>query len=74
MNGPIPEVVRANASGSSRRETLCPQPIGEPGHVAIAVEGVGDQIEGLQANEGVERPRGNAADLVGVQREGLQVD
>ena len=45
-----------------------------PGHVAVAVEGVRDQVEGPERDEGVEGPRRDAADLVGVEREGVQVD
>jgi len=42
--------------------------------VAVAVEGVGDEIERAEGDEGVEGPRGDAADLVRVEGERVQVD
>ena len=45
-----------------------------PCHVAVAVEGVCDQVEGPEGDEGVEGPRRDAADLVGVERQGVKVD
>ena len=41
--------------------TFLPQPVSKPGHVAVAVEGVGDQVEGLQAGQLVKGARGHAA-------------
>ena len=45
-----------------------------PGHVAVAVEGVGDEVESAEGDESVEGPRGDAADLVRVEGERVQVD
>ncbi len=42
--------------------------------MAVAVEGVGDEVEGAEGDESVEGPRGDAADLVGVEGERVQVD
>ncbi len=36
-------------------ESLLPEPLGEPPHVAVAVDGVGDQVEGAEGAEGLER-------------------
>ena len=36
-------------------ESLLPEPLGEPSHVAVAVDGVGDQVEGAEGAEGLER-------------------
>ena len=44
-----------------------------PCHVAIAVEGVGYQIQGGEGREFVEGSRGDAADLVPKQAQALQV-
>ena len=67
MNGPVLEVVRMGAPGSAGGEPFQPQPVSEPGHVAIAVEGVGDQVEGSKGHQRVKGPGGHAADPVGVQ-------
>ena len=48
MDGPVFEVVWVGTSGPACCETLQPQPVGKPGHVAVAVERVGDEIEGSQ--------------------------
>ena len=50
-----------------------PEPVSEPGHVAVAVERVGDQVEAGQAGQLVEGPRGHAADQVPVQGQALEV-
>ena len=41
--------------------------------MAVAVEGVGDQVEALQTGQLVEGPRRDAADDVPVEGETLQV-
>ena len=55
------------------QHSLPSQPVSEPGHVAVAVEGVGDQIEALETGQLVEGPRRDAADDVPVEGETLQV-
>ena len=42
--------------------------------MAVAVEGVRDEVEGPERDQGVEGSRGDAADLVGVERQRLEVD
>ena len=42
--------------------------------MTIAVERVGDQVQRLQGDERVERARGDTADPVRVQGQGLEVD
>ena len=44
-----------------------PEPVREPGHVAVAVEGVGDEVEAGQARQLVECSRSDAADEVTIQ-------
>ena len=73
MDGPVFEVVWMGTSGPACSETLQPQPVGKPGHVAVAVERVGDQVEAGQAGQLVEGPRGHAADQVPVQGQALEV-
>ena len=42
--------------------------------MAVAVEGVRDEVEGPERDQGVEGSGGDAADLVGVERQRLEVD
>ena len=74
MYCPVFQVVRVGTPRSPSGEALGPQPVSEPGHVAIAVEGVGDQVEGSQGHQRVEGPGGHAADPVGVQAQTLYID
>ena len=41
--------------------TFLSDPVREPGHVAVAVEGVGDQVQRLEAGQLIKRTRGHAA-------------
>lgn len=73
MDGPILQVFGKGASWAAGGKSFCPQPVGEPGHVTIAVERVRYQVKALKGHEGIERSGGDAGDLVGVQRQSLQV-
>lgn len=73
MDRPVLEVVRVGASGPACSETFGPQPVGEPGHVAVAVERVGDQVEGFEGDQRIEGSRGHALDPIRVQGQALQV-
>ena len=73
MNRPVFQMGGGGTPRTPLGEPLGSQPVGEPGHVAVAVERVGDKVQGLQGHQGVERPRGHAADGVGVQAERLEV-
>ncbi len=68
--GPVPVPLRRGAPGPRPGEPLGTQPLGQPPHVAVAVDGVGDEVEGAQAAEGLEGARRHARDGVGeeVQR------
>ena len=44
-----------------------------PGHVAVAVEGVGDEVEGGERGQLVEGSRRHTTDLVPKQAQALQV-
>ena len=59
--------------GTRVGEAAPPEPVGEPGHVTVAVEGVGDEVEAGQGAQLVEGPRSDAGDEVAVQRERLEV-
>ena len=73
MNGPVLEVVRMGAPRSAGGEPFQPQPVGEPGHVAVAVEGVGDEVERGEGGQLVEGSRRHTTDLVPKQAQALQV-
>ena len=45
-----------------------------PRHVAVAVERVGDEVEGPQGDQAIEGSGCDAADLVRVEWQGLEVD
>ena len=42
--------------------------------MAVAVEGVGDEVEWPEWDQSIEGPWGDAAHLVGVEGEGVKVD
>ncbi len=54
MERPVSEVVRSCASGSVLVESLGGDPLRQPAHVAVAVDGVRDQVQGAQGAQGVE--------------------
>ena len=59
--------------GTRVGEAAPPEPVSEPGHVTVAVEGVGDEVEAGQGAQLVEGPRSDAGDEVAVERERLEV-
>ena len=73
MNGSVLQVLRGCTSGTPDGESFCSQPVGEPGHVAVAVERVGDEVEGGERGEFVKGSRSDAADLVPKQAQTFQV-
>ena len=66
MNGSVLQVLRGCASGTPDGESFCSQPVGEPGHVAVAVKRIGDQIERLERDQSIKSSRSDTGDLVGV--------
>ena len=73
VNGSVLQVLRGLASGPPNGESFCSQPVSEPGHVAVAVERIGDQIERLERDQSIKSSRSHTGDLIGVQRQRLQV-
>ena len=73
VNGFIFQMNRLHAPGPRVCEAAPPEPVSKPGHVTIAVERVGDEVEAGHRGQLVKRPRGDAGDEVAVQREGLEV-
>ena len=64
MYGPILEMRWESTSGPSSGESFGSQPISEPSHVAVAIEWIGDQIEGLQRDQGIKGSRGDTRDFI----------
>ena len=73
VNGSVLQVLRGLASGPPNGESFCSQPVSEPSHVAVAVERIGDQIERLERDQSIKSSRSHTGDLIGVQRQRLQV-
>ena len=73
VNGFIFQVTRLHTSGPGVGEAPSPEPVSKPGHVTVAVERVGDQVEAGHRGQLVKGPRGDAGDEVAVQGEGLEV-
>ena len=73
VDGFVLQMNGLHAPGPAVGEAPPPQPVGEPGHVTVAVERIGDQVEAGQARQLVEGARGDAADQVTVQRQALEV-
>ena len=73
MDGFVLQMNGLDAPRPAVGQTPSPEPVREPGHVAVAVERVGDQVEAGQAGQLVEGPRGHAADQVPVQGQALEV-
>ena len=73
VNGFIFQMNRLHAPGPRVGEAASSEPVCKPGHVTIAVERVGDEVEAGHRGQLVKRPRGDAGDEVAVQREGLEV-
>ena len=67
------EMLRFVTSGTTVGQSPPPQPVCEPGHVAVAVEGVGDEVEGGERGQLVEGSRRHTTDLVPKQAQALQV-
>ena len=61
------EMLRFVTSGTTVGQSPPPQPVCEPGHVTVAVEGVGDEVEAGQARQLVECSGSDAADEVTIQ-------
>ena len=60
---------RLDAARPASSESALPQPVSEPGHVAVAVKRVRDEVEGSEAGQGVKSAWGDAADDVAIERE-----
>ena len=71
---PVPERLGPAAPRPRLGEPLLLDPLGEPAHMAVAVDAVAHHVEGAEVADAVEGARGDAGDGVGEQVEGLQVD
>ena len=66
-------MLRVSTAWATTCKSFYSKPICKPCHVAIAVEGVGYQIQGGEGREFVEGSRGDTTDLVPKQAQALQV-
>ena len=73
VNGFIFQMNRLDTPGPGVGEAAPSKPVRKPGHVAVAVERVGDEVEAGHRGQLVKCPRGHTADEVAVQGERLEV-
>ena len=67
VNSFVLQMSRFVTARSTVGESSSAEPVCKPGHVAVAVEGVGDEVERGHAGQLVKGPRGHTADHVAIQ-------